>query len=423
MEPITIGPPHRDWQQDCWDNQRRFNVYAIHRRAGKTVYAIKWLIKLILSCPHKNPRGAYIAPLYRQAKAVAWDYLKDFSRCIPGTKFNESELRAIYRNGAEIRLLGAAEPDSLRGLYLDAVCMDEMAQHAPRCWSEIVRPAIADRRGSALIIGTVFGRANLFYEFYRDADLKEHWSRKLLTCQETGAIDDDELALMKLDMSKDEWAQEMMCDWDAAVKGSFYGQLMGDLERAGQIMSVPHDPDLLTHTSWDLGMADSTIVICWQRLRTGEVRAIDCLAFENTGLADIVRELKTRQYNWGSHILPFDAKVRELGTGKSRVEVLRELGVNPIICKGLSISDGIQAVRGMLPRVWFDREKCFMLVESLKTYRASYNDEHRVFSKTPLHSFESHYADAVRYFAIMEKTHLSAGWGKVDYDNLNRAVI
>ena len=418
-----IGPHHRDWQQDCWNNQQRFNVLVVHRRAGKTVYAIKWLIKHTLRCKLTNPRGAYIAPLYRQAKAIAWQYLKDFTRDIPGTTFNESELRAIFRTGAEIRLLGAAEPDSLRGMYIDAVVLDEMAQFAPRCWTEIVRPAIADRRGLALIIGTVFGRANQFYEFYRDAECKDHWYRKLLTVDDTDAIEPEELALLKADMSDDEWQQEMMCNWDAAVKGSFYGSEMNALEAAGQITDVPHDLNLPVHTSWDLGMADSTIIVCWQRLGTGELRAINCLAFESTGLAEMVQELHKLPYTWGEHILPHDVRVRELGTGTSRLEVLRGLGVQSTVCKSLLVADGISATRQMLPRVWFDRTKCFMLVEALKTYRSEWNDERRVFNKAPLHSFESHYADAVRYFAIMERHALVNDWAALDWTEQNRGVI
>lgn len=420
---LTLGPPARAHQQAAWDNRQRFNILVWHRRAGKTVYAIKWLILHTLGCQRPNPRGAYLAPLYRQAKIIAWQYLKDYSRDIPGVQFNEAELRADYPNGGQIRLLGAAEPDSLRGLYLDAVVLDEMAQMAPRAWTEVVRPAISDRAGSALLIGTVFGRANLFYEYYRDADTKRDWYRQLLTVHDTDSIDPNELELLRQDMDEGEWAQEMECDWDAAVKGSYYGKEMNAAEKAGRVTNVPHDPDLQVITSWDLGMADSTVITCWQRVGSGELRAIECLEFQNTGLADIVRELKDRPYVYSDHILPHDAKVRELGTGKSRVEVLRSLGINASICRNAHIQDGISAVRGMLPRVWFDREKCFRLVEALKTYRSEYNDERQVFNKAPLHSWESHFADCVRYFALMENQ-LSGGWGQpLDYSQLNRATI
>jgi phage terminase large subunit len=419
---VIIGPAHRRHQQQAWEARQRFNILVWHRRAGKTVYAIKWLIKMVLSCELNAPRGAYLAPIYKQAKIIAWQYLKDFTRDIPGVSFNEAELRADFPNGAQIRLLGAAEPDSLRGLYLDAVVMDEMAQMAPRAFTEVVRPALSDRTGSALLIGTVFGRANLFYEYFRDADQKTNWYRQLLTVDDTDAINPNELALLKQDMSPDEWQQEMLCDWDAAVKGSFYGKEMNDAEKAGRIGNVPHDPALPVLTSWDLGMADSTIVTCWQKLMTGEIRAIDCIEFQNTGLPDIVHELKQRPYNYTEHVLPHDAKVRELGTGKSRVEILQSLGIQPTIARMATVQDGINAVRTLLPRVWFDRTKCFRLVEAMKTYRSDYNDQRQVFNKTPLHSWESHFGDSVRYFAIMEGQ-LGRMWAEPDYSHMDRAAI
>jgi hypothetical protein len=419
---MIIGPEHRQHQQLAWQAQQRFNILVWHRRAGKTVYAIKWLIKHILACELNNPRGAYLAPMYRQAKKIAWQYFRDFSRDIPGVKFNESELRVDYPNGGQISLLGAAEPDSLRGMYLDAVVMDEMAQMAPRAWTEVVRPALSDRAGSALLIGTVFGRANLFYEYYRDADQKTDWYRQLLTVDDTDCIAPKELTMLRQDMSDDEWQQEMLCDWDAAVKGSYYGKEMNAAEKAGRVANVPHDPAMQVVTSWDLGMADSTVITCWQKLMTGEVRAIECLEFQNTGLADIVRELRTRPYNYSDHILPHDAKVREMGTGKSRVEILQSLGINPIIAKLSTVQDGINATRVLIPRIWFDRDKCFRLVEALKTYRSDYNDQRQVFNKTPLHSWESHFADSVRYFAQMEQQ-VGQRWRDPDYSSLDRAAI
>ncbi len=420
---FTIGPEHRPHQQEAWDNQKRFNILVWHRRAGKTVYAIKWLIKHTLACELPNPRGAYLAPLYRQAKSVAWQYLKDYSRDIPGVTFNESELRAIYPNGAEIRLLGAAEPDSLRGLYLDAVVGDEVAQFPPRAWTEVVRPALADRRGKGLLIGTVFGRANLFYDYWVKSEKDDNWYRQLLTCEDTDALDADEVAEMRNLMDEAEFNQEMLCDWNAGVKGSYFGKLMTEAHKAGRVTNVPHDPDLECFTSWDLGMADSTVVAIWQRLSSGEIRCIDCLEFQNTGLAEIVKELDRKPYRYTDHVLPHDARVRELGTGKSRVEVLESLGLSPTICRSTTVQDGISAVRGMLPRVWFDETKCFRLVEALKTYRSDWNAERQVFNKQPMHTWESHFCDSVRYFALME--HELGGWNTapLDYSTLDRAAI
>jgi len=317
---VVIPYERREWQRQLHDQAQRFTIAVIHRRAGKTVAAVNELIRRILQCRLVNPRGAYICPEYAQAKRVAWVYLKDYLRPIPGVTFNESELCARIPGGAEIRLLGASAADSLRGIYLDYVVCDEVAQFPPRVWSEILRPCLADRKGGALMIGTPFGYNNLFYEFYRDAEGKPDWHRVLLTVNDTNTLDASELDALKRDMQPEEYEQEMLCSWTAAIRGAYYGKAMSDLETANRITAVTYNPDVPVHTSWDLGMADTLVVWFWQLVGT-EIHAIDLLSAQNTGLAEIVRQLQAKPYVYGSHVLPHDAKVRELGTGKSRVEV------------------------------------------------------------------------------------------------------
>ena len=164
MGEITIPYKPRDEQQLEHDRLVRFNVLVCHRRWGKTVFAINQLIRDIISCSEDNPRGAYVAPLLKQAKAIAWDYLKYFSRAIPGIIINESELRIDYPNAGRIRLYGADNPDSLRGLYHDSVVLDEVAQMSPRLWSEVIRPALSDRLTAtheprAIFIGTIYSKS------------------------------------------------------------------------------------------------------------------------------------------------------------------------------------------------------------------------------------------------------------------------
>ena len=130
--------------------------------------AVNHLIKTALSCDKPSPRCAYLAPLRNQAKQIAWDYVKQYARPIPGTVFNESELRADFPNGARLTLYGCDNPDTLRGIYLDAVVLDEYAQMPPRVWGEVVRPCLSDREGSALFIGTPFGK-NEFWKLWTQA--------------------------------------------------------------------------------------------------------------------------------------------------------------------------------------------------------------------------------------------------------------
>lgn len=393
---ITFGGL-RQWQRQCWDQLKRFNVLVIHRRAGKTVLAILWLIWRV--APTKNGRGAYFAPLFNQAKRVAWDYLQRYAGAIPGTVFNQAELSATFPNGSRIYLLGADNPHAIRGIGLDACVMDEVAQMGPAVWREVIRPALADKKGSALFIGTPFGMANQFYELYRDAEGLEDWYRCLLTVNETRALDAEEVEALRREMQPEEFAQELMCDWSAAIRGAFYGKEMAEAERSGRIGNVPHDTTLPVHTGWDLGFSDLTVIWLLQ-VAGSEVRAIGCRAYQSTSLPDIVRDLKSLPYLWGQHYLPHDAQVRELGSGKSRLQILAALGVEGKINPLAAVSDGIEATRTLIPRMYFDRKGCGDGVEALKTYRTEWDDTNRVFRKQPLHSWESHYADALRSFAM-----------------------
>ena len=344
---------------------------------------------------------AYIAPQYRQAKRVAWPIMKQYAGEIPGVQFNESELCMTLPNGVRTYLLGAADPDPIRGSGIFHAACDEIAQWPRVAWSEVIRPALSDYQGSADFIGTPFGMQNLFYELYNQAEDTPNWSRALLKWDDVNAISADEVAQIRKEVSEEAFQQEYECSFTAAVRGAFYGRIMAQAEEAGRIGHVPHDPALPVHTSWDIGVADSTVVVFWQVLRGGEVRMIDCREFQNTGLPEIKKELDGLPYTYDQHFAPHDIKVREWGgSGQSRLETARSLGIRFRVVRNISIRDGIEAVRVLLPRVWFDRKNCFTCIEGLKTYRTDYNEQREVFNLTPLHSWESHFADAVRMFAV-----------------------
>lgn len=396
---IVIPYEPRAHQRAAWEGLTRFSVLVWHRRAGKTVFAVNALLRRVLSNARDDARGAYLAPTYKQSKRIAWGYLRQFAGVIPGVRFLEHELRCILPGGREIWLLGADNPDALRGIYLDDLVGDEVAQFPPRTWGEVLRPALADRQGRAILIGTPFGPANLFAQFYTQAADMPGWSRSMLRVGDTGALPADELAALRREMSPEEWDQEMECSFQAAVRGAFYGKQMSAARTSGRICRVPHDPALPVHTSWDLGISNRTVVWFWQAVGP-EIRAIRCLAWENTGLPDIVREILKLPYTYGDHWGPHDAAARELGSGKSRQEIARALGLTWKLAPGLSVQDGIDATRAMLPRVWFDETECRDGIQALELYRTEWDDERRVFSRNPLHDWTSDYADAVRMFAV-----------------------
>ncbi len=379
---------------------KRWSIVVAHRRAGKTVACVNDLIKAAATCNKASPRFAYIAPQLNQAKDIAWSYLLEYTDCFgPDRKVNASELWVeLPNNGARIRIYGADNPDRLRGIYLDGAVLDEFGDMDPTVWTQVIRPALSDRKGWAVFIGTPKGK-NTFHTLWINAEDDEDWFSLRLKASETGLLDDKELRDAARMMGEDEFAQEYECSFEAAVRGAYYGREMNEAEAEDRITTVSYDARLPVHTAWDLGMADSTVV--WFVQTNGrETRVIDVLKGEGVGLDWYVRQMQDRRYVWGSHYMPHDVEVRELGTGKSRKEVLAELGITATVCPNLPIPDGIQAVRMLLPQCWFDKVRCKQGIEALRMYRRDWDDKRQEFRTAPLHDWTSHYADAFRYFAI-----------------------
>lgn len=396
---IATGYSPRPLQQKIHSSLARFSVLVCHRRFGKTVLCINELVDQCLKCDKPNPRYAYFAPYYSQAKKVAWDYLKLYTRNIPGVTYNEQELRADLPGGRRIYIAGADNPDAHRGIYLDGVVLDEYAQMHPLIWSEVIRPALSDRMGFCIFIGTPKGRNN-FYDIYQTAKKTEGWCALIFRASETGIVPQSELDAIRAEIGEEAYQQEMECSFDAAVKGTYYGTQMANLRaQAGRIGKVPYDPALGVITAWDLGIGDSTAVWFAQRVFR-EVRLIDYQEYSGKGLPEIVRDLKARPYVYTTHLLPHDVAVRELGSGKSRVEILRALGIVADIMPRLKVDDGIQASRNLLPLCWFDEEKCFDGIECLREYRRGWDEKLQIFKTTPQHDKYSHGADAFRMLAI-----------------------
>ena len=400
MEDVEVTIPYtpRPLQLDIHKDETRFKIAVCHRRFGKTVLAVNELIKSAMTCELERPRFAYVAPSYRMAKNIAWDYLKHFSRPIPGVQFNESELRADYPNGARIQLAGAENPDSLRGAYWDGVILDEFSMMAPRMWSEIIRPALADRKGWAFFIGTPLGK-NHFFSMYEAAGSLEGWSRHFLPASQTGYVDKEELEAARREMDPDEYAQEFECSFSAAIKGAFYADLINEAEEKKRILPIDHDRYVNVDTAWDLGIGDSTAI--WFVQRVGkEHHVIDYYEASGVGLDHYAKVLDSKPYKYGKHYFPHDVAAKELGTGRSRASVLRDLGINVDMAPKVPVEDGIVASRKVLQSAWFDEERTKQGLEALRQYRREWDDKRQVFRMNPLHDWSSHAADAFRYYAV-----------------------
>ncbi len=404
---ITIPYRPRDAQRQIHEvaDRTRFVVAVCHRRAGKTVSAINHLIKAALECGRESPRYAYIAPTYTQAKRVAWDYLLKYTEPLEH-KANISELRVDFWD-RRISLYGADNPDSLRGIYLDGVVLDEVGDMNPKVWNEIIRPALADRQGWAMFIGTPKG-ANHFKDLRDRAETEPGWALLEFRASETQIVPPEELEAARKEMGDDKFNQEFECSFHAAVEGSYYGAILNDLapERFREIV---RDDLCKTYAAWDLGMGDSTAI--WVAQLAGqEVRLLDYIENHGVGLDWYVRELTNRNWHKANQLLPHDVEVRELGTGKSRLEVLRDAGLDCTVVPRLGVDDGIQAVRRMLPRCWFNMPQVKQGLDCLRNYRREYDEKRSVFYDKPLHDWSSHGSDSFRYLACGMDTNTT--WGK-----------
>ncbi len=385
--------------------RRRWTVAVCHRRFGKTVMAVNHLQMAVLTCTKERPRMHYIAPTYRMGKQAAWDYFKHYSSPIPGVEKNEAELRINYPNGGQIQILGADNPDSMRGIYSDGAVFDEYGLQPPNVFTEVMRPAFSDRQGWALFIGTPNGR-NQFQKVAQEAQLNVtgDWYFASYKASETGYVSAVELQNARQMMTVDEYAQEYECSFEAAVKGAIFSSELQSARDGARICRVPVEPILPIDTDWDLGVGDATAIWFTQSLRSGEVRVVDFYESEGEGLPHYASVLRQKGYTYGQHWAPHDIAVKEFASGRSRLEAAASLGINFNIAPNVPIEDGIHAARMLFPRCYFDGERCKAGLEALQHYRRDYNTRLNEFKASPVHDWSSHAADAFRYLAVRHET-------------------
>lgn len=406
MGRVIIPYSPREQFRSFHDRTERFAALVAHRRAGKTVAVVNELIKAALTCKLDKPRFAYLAPTYGQAKDVAWEYLKHFSRPVPGVQFHESELRVDYPNGARVRLYGAEAAERMRGLYLDGIANDEYGDQDPKVWAEIIRPALSDRRGWAVFIGTPKGR-NHFAELCERAESDAEWFYACLKASQTGLIAPEELKAARQDMTREQYAQEYECSFDASVVGAYYAD---ELEAAKErIKPALYDPAVAVRTYWDLGLDDAT-AIWFAQVVNREVRLIDYQEWTGQALTAVAADVLNKPYAYEKHVLPHDAEVRELTTAVTRRSVVEGiLGANKLeIAPRLGVEDGINATRVLFSRMWFDEKACARGLECLRNYRKQWDEKKKTFHDRPFHDWSSHGADALRMLGITYRDELKA---------------
>ena len=398
---VVIDYAPREAFKAFHQRKQRWACLVAHRRAGKTVSAINDLIRAAVMCKSRNPLFGYIAPYRSQAKSVAWGYLKQYAAPI-SQQANEQELEITLVNGAKIRLFGADNADAMRGLGFDGVLLDEFGDFKPSVWGSIIRPALSDKQGWAVFMGTPKGK-NQFWDVYQTSRMNpEEWFSLRLKASDSGILPQSEIEAVKAQISEDQFMQEYETNFEAAIIGAFYGVEMRMAADDGRITEVKYDPSLSTYTAWDLGYRDDT-AIWWYQVVKGEIHIIDYHSVSGASIPEIAKVVLKKPYHYLKHYLPHDARAKTLAAqGKSIIEQLGEfLGLsNLAIVPDLSVQDGIQAVRMTLPRCYFDEEKCLEGIEALRQYQREWDEDKKSFRSSPKHDWTSHGSDAMRMLAI-----------------------
>lgn len=399
-EQVTFDYIPREHFIDFHKRRERWSVLVCHRRMGKTVACVNELVLRALYTKKKNARYSYIAPTFTQAKDIAWSYLKDSVKTF-ATQIRESELRVVLPNGAWITLYGSDNQDRLRGIYHDGVILDEYGDCRPSLWGEIILPALLDRDGWAVFIGTPKGK-NHFYKTYQRSRVSDDWYSYIMPASQSGVLSETQLDAVRAESTPEEYAQEMECSFTAAVRGTYYADLIEQLEQRDQISANDdlYEPTQSVNVAADIGFSDSTAFWFWQHRADG-IAIID--HYENQGkrLEHYFEVLKAKKYEYEAIFLPHDAKAKTLQTGRSTVEQFLDQGFPCQVVPRLAIQHGIDAARYILPKCWFNSNTTSNGVESLRAYRRKWDEVNQCFADKPLHDWASDSADAFRYLSLV----------------------
>lgn len=386
------------------DNGKKRAVIVWHRRSGKDFTLINLTVKKAFE---RVGAYYYFFPTYRQGKKIMWDGIdrdgNKFLHNIPPElikKKNDTEMKIELINGSIFQIIGSDNVDSIVGTNPVGCVFSEYALQDPRAW-DFIRPILAENGGWVVFNFTPRGM-NHAYDIYNMAlNSPDEWFVQKLTVDETQVIDPKVIEQEKLEMDEELFMQEYYCSFEAGLSGSYYAKQLKQAEAEDRITTVPIDLTNPVYTAWDLGMNDTTAIWFFQMIGS-QLRIVDYYENNGEGLEFYRDMLQEKNYNYGNFYMPHDIKVKELGTGKSRYETAKSMGIGPIkIVPMLSIGDGINAVRTVFNRCWFDRKKCDRGLTVLRNYVKEFDEKRNVYKSMPYHNWASNGADAFRYLAII----------------------
>lgn len=436
MPVVTIPYKPREAFEAFHDRTQRWAVLVVHRRGGKTVASINDLIKGALTCQKRAPRFAYLAPFRQQAKIIAWDYLKHYSAPVPGGKVSEGELYREFPNGGRVTLYGADNYEALRGIYLDGVVVDEPADIKEEVWTSVLRPALSDREGWCVWIGTPKGR-NAFYRLYARALKEPDYYTMVLPASQSHILPEAELISAKRDMQHTPGAyeREYECSFDAAIEGAIYGQLIDQLRAQKRIHDFPPEKGSPAYTFWDIGMSDYGCV--WLAQFVGrDILLLDYIS--STGqpaswyCSKVAEWERQHEVTVRGNYLPHDANTRDRGSGKTYVESCKDAGLVQIrvVPRTPDLWLGINELRLLLPRCFIHASNCGREnlsengqpsgVDCLEYYHRREENINGIIGEMPVHDEFSHGCDALRTMAEAHRLGMIEGTSFTAKENRDR---
>ena len=423
MAKIELDLPFNGWaprphQRKLWRHLARGGKRAMavwHRRAGKDEV-----------CLHHTAVAAFervgnywhCLPEFLQGRKAIWTAInahtgkRRIDEAFPQklrANTNDNEMFIRFHNGSTWQVIGSDRYDATVGAGVAGIVYSEWALANPSAWA-YHRPMVEENQGWAAFITTPRGR-NHALAMFRHAEQSPDWFAELLTAEDTGALTQAALAaalkeytaLYGMDVGTAQYKQEYFCDWQAAILGAYFAFEMAQVRSEGRVIAVEADPDRPVHRAWDLGVRDDTSIWWWQ-VQGAQPIILDHYAASGAGVDHFAGEIEKRRdiHGWkdGTDWVPHDAKVKEFGTGKTRVESMQALGLHPMLVPWATFADGIEAARRTLPLCVFHPRTEETGIAALEQYRREWDDDKKCFKPTALHDWTSHPSDAFRYLAM-----------------------
>lgn len=447
MASRTLEIPHnyspRSYQEKFWKAMAGPKglsraVLVWHRRSGKDKTALNFCITKMLE---RVGTYFYLLPTYAQAKKIIWDgkdsqgfgFLDHFPQEIikkgPQGHLmkNETELQVTLANNSIFQLIGTDQIDRIVGTNPVGVVFSEFSLQDKKAY-DLLRPILRENGGWAVFIYTPRGK-NHGHDLYEMAKKNKDWYTSILTVEDTRrdslgedgrrtVSDRDVEADRREGMSEALIMQEYYCSFAGALEGAYFGDQITKAREGGRVGEVPWNPNFPVHTAWDLGLNDATAIWFVQKVGAA-VHVIDYFEDNNEPIGYYAQILKQKPYTYGTHYGPHDLKRRSFQTLKTVWQAAASHGLYFQVVPKLTVRDGVEAVRRLIPQCYFDEKQCARGIDGLVTYRREYDEFNRIYRANPVKDWSNHPADAFRYLAIGLNTNMEVtrpATAEMDFD-------